>query len=450
MTRQVRNSNVQHSPRLLIGIVVAWIVAMVVPANAQQLVEAMPQLSTVRQLDFQKPLGTSGVGFARFSQELSVEDPLSEFFEYLLDPINWDPTEMIYPRMNMLSNVGIANSWGFLNGRSAVRLGLRSRMDQARVWTLPFQGATALEVGRNQNLIDIMYTPYLGVETSPASWLTLTGLVQIDTLQRDLQGVCRTSCSVDPGAIQQIVVPGFKTRLAMRPMDTVLVFAGVGRGFFRFDDREPAGSVAEQQLNRASFAEAGFSVKPTDRVEWGGTFWTVRAPQDVTYVPEDEDFAVLGPTKRYGLSLTTHVQPFDGFTFSGTFAHQDGAARVSGESINLPATWQAQTSVQYQWNTDWTTTVQWQYVQENPVLPGTISGQDASLNRIDFLARYEASRSWGTVSGVLGILNICDSGGSGTRFAFDSGLGNDPVQAIDRTYFSRQPRMVVGGFSVNF
>ena len=434
----------------MVGILWTVVLASAGSVNAQQFASSIPQPSTVRQLDFQRQFGAVSLGFARFSQELSVEDPLSEFFEYLLDPINWDLSESIYPRMNILSNVGMVHSWPFLNGANSIRLGIRSRMDQARITTLPVQRGSVLEDGQDQHLVDVMYTPYLALEMAPASWLALKGLVQIDAVHRDLQGICRSSCSVDPGGNQRIVVPGFKARLEIRPMDSRSIFVGLGKGFLQFDDREPAGSVAERQLHQARYAEAGFSVKPNDRLEWGGTVWIVRSPQDFIYVPEDEDFTALGAMKRHGMTLNGQVTPFDNFTFSGTVTYQDGVARAQGESINLPAIWQAETSVQYQWNAKWTTTIQWQYFEGYPDIPGASNQDNTSLNRIDVLAQYETSSGWGTVSGMLGLVNISNSRGSGNRFLFDSGFGNDSPQAIDLTYFPHQPRMVVGGLSMTF
>ena len=84
-------------------------------------------------LSYQTPLGVDRQAFVEFFGEPDVDDPLGDFHSYLMDPVNWDPSAQIEQRFVYGTNIGLQQQANLIGDNSIIRIGLRTRAEEAQV-----------------------------------------------------------------------------------------------------------------------------------------------------------------------------------------------------------------------------------------------------------------------------------------------------------------------------
>ncbi|HNP30830.1 MAG TPA: hypothetical protein PKK23_17430 [Nitrospirales bacterium] len=385
------------------------------------------------------------MAFFEYSGSQDIDDPLHDFSAYVIDPTMWDSTELNEPRTIYRTHAGFQTRQRFLNGPTVLRFGFEAQMDHAQVYSIPGSGGDQWISEQHQNLIDVVYAPYLAMESQPLSWVRLAGNLRMNFLAHDVQDVCPKTCSLEPKGQGTHMVPIFKGGLIFGPWLNTQFFINLGKGFYRLDEVNPVGSAAEQQINRPVFAELGFLTNPGGSIEIQGSLWGTRNDTDFSYNLENEEFVNQGSSHRYGVKLEGRMWLPHSTTFRGELTVSRSTFRQTQQAIPLMPQLVGYAAFHKDWNTNWSTSLQWQYIGER-----TTGNQSfRAFQTMDFLVQYHIpvtadTEDW-TVS--LGIVNVGNHKSPFNLFHFDSGFTPDRPPALDVNFFPGQPRTVVAGIS---
>lgn len=417
----------------------------VLPARGQVPQDAFQPSDYIDSLQYQTLLGETNVAFFEFSGSQDIDDPLEDFFAFISDSINLDLAEPIEPRKVYHTHTGFQTRQRILNRTSFLRFGLETAMEQAQVHSIPRSKVAQANSEQHHNLVDVVFAPYLLVETHPLSWIRMFGNLRLNVLSFDVQHVCPKTCSLEPKGQGNYTVPSFKGGLLFGPWFKTHFFINLGKGFYRFDEREPVGSTAEQQINRTRFVELGFLNNPGSHIEIRGSLWGTKNDSDFTYKIEDEEFVTQGSSQRYGLNLDAKIGLPNQTTFTGGLTVSRNTFRQSQQPIPLTPQVSGHAELHNAWTTNWSTTLQWQYIGKR-----SIDNQSfPSFQTLDILVQYQfpVTADKGHLTASLGIVNVGNHRSPFSLFHFDSGLTSDHILAIDLNYFPGQPRTIVSGIS---
>lgn len=427
-----------------------WVLLPINVPSAQSQVpqDAIQPSGYLESLRYQAPFGETNVAFLEFSGSQDIDDPLEDFWGYLIDPINWDLAEPVEPRMVYRTHTGFQTGQKFLNHTSILRIGLETVMEHAQVHSLPRSKVAQVNSEYHHNLVDAFFSPYLLVESHPLSWIRLFSNVKINVLAFDVQHVCPKTCSLEPKGQENDIIASFKGGLLFGPWLKTQIFFNLGKGFYRFDEHEPIGSTAEQQINRTSFVEVGFLSNPGSHIEIRGSLWGTKNDSDFSYNMEDEEFVAQGSTQRYGVNLNTRIGLPNHTTFTGGLTVSRNTFRQSQPLIPYTPQVSGHAELHNAWTTNWSTTLQWQYLGKR----STANQSFPAFQTLDILLQYQfpETADKGPLTASLGILNVGNHRSPINLFHFDSGLTSDHTPTIDLNYFPGQPRTIVSGISLLF
>ena len=224
-------------------------------------------------LSFKQSLDSNRHGFFEFSGELEEDDPTDGFISYLHNPLNWDPSGETERTFTYGSHLGLTHSGRVLGGASTIRFGLQSRLENVQVQNLTSQGRTSLTTGQPSDLINVTYAPYLTLESTPFSWLRLTGDLRADVTHSAVQNICGTNCPAEPEGPRNEFVPSVKGNLIVKPWANTELYLNVGSGFYSHEERELIGSTESEQLSRSTAYELGIRTRAGDNVELMASLW---------------------------------------------------------------------------------------------------------------------------------------------------------------------------------
>jgi hypothetical protein len=271
------------------------------------------------------------------------------------------------------------------------------------------------------------------------------GNLKLNILAFDVQHVCRTTCSLEPKGQGADMVPSAMGGLLLGPWFDTQIFINLGKGSYQFDEREPVGSTAEQQINRTRFLEFGFVTKPGSLIEVRGSLWGTRNNTDFAYNIEEEAFVNQGPSQRYGVNLKGEIGLPNQTTFTGGLTISRNTFRQSQQPIPHTPQIAGYAELHNAWTTNWSTTVGWHYIGRR----SADNQSRSSFQTLDVLIQYQfqvnTDKEYLTAS--LGILNVGNHKIPFSLFHFDSGLTPDHSPTIDLNYSPGQPRTFVSGFS---
>ncbi len=399
----------------------------------------------LESLQYRAPLGETNLAFFEFSGSQEIDDPLEEFFNYLKDPINWDLSESAVPRRIYQTHTGVQTHQKFLNKTSKIRFGLETMLEDAHVQSLSLSHVGHIGYEQRQHLVDAVIAPYFHFESQPLSWLRMFGNLRLNFLSFDVQHACDSTCSLEPRGQGNTTVPSVKGSLRFEPWANTQFFINLGKGFYRFDDREPIGSSAEQQINRTRFLELGFMASPGSQTQIQGSFWTVRSDTDYSYNLEDEEFQGQGPSQRYGFNLNGSIELLNQTTLTGGFTVSRSTFRNPSQPIPVTPQVIGRATLHTDWNPNWSTTIQWQYIGKRK----TDNQKFPAFHNLDMFVHYQypIGEKSGNLRATLGIINVGNHQSPYDLFFFDSGHITNPTAAIDLNHFPGQPRTIVSGIS---
>jgi hypothetical protein len=439
------------SPRSALSFLVGSLILLTtttLPAQGQVIQEEWQPSASLDSLQYQVQLSEPNVAFFEFSGSREIDDPLEDFFTYLMDPINWDLTEPVERRKVYRAHTGFQTRQRILSGTSILRFGFETRMEHAHVYSTPSSGVGQSAFEQYGNLVDVLYGPYLILESQPLSWIRMFGNFKLNVRAYDVQHVCPKTCSLEPKGEGTDMVPSIKGGLLLGPWLHTQVFINLGTGSYRFDDREPVGSTAEQQINRTRFLELGFLTNPGGQIELRGSFWGTKNDADFSYNREDEEFVAQGLSHRYGVNLRAKMRLSNQTALTGGLTASRSTFRQTQQPIPLTPQLAGRAALHNDWNPNWSTTLQWQYIGKR-----TTGNQSfPAFQTLDIFAQYQypMTEDKGHLTASLGIVNVGNHKSSFSLFHFDSGIATDNTSAIDLNYFPDQPRTFVGGFSLIF
>ncbi len=399
----------------------------------------------LESLQYHAPLGETNLAFFEFSGSQETDDPLEEFFNYLNDPVNWDLSESAVPRTIYRTHTGVQTHQKFFNRTSILRFGIETIIEDAPVQSIPLSKISQGSSEQQQHLIDTVFAPYLLVESQPLSWIRIVSNFRLNLLSFDLQHTCRTTCSLEPRGQGNTTVPSFKGSLRFGPWVNTKFFVNLGKGFYRFDDHEPIGSTAEQQINQIQFLELGFLASPGSQTEIRGSFWATRSNTDFSYNLEEEEFQDHGPSQRYGFNLDGRIDLPNQTAFTGGFTISPRTFRKSSQPIPLFPQLVGRAALRTALHLKWSTTLQWQYISKritnNQVFP--------AFHSFDMFVHYQYTMGGknGNLRTSLGIINVGNHRSPYSLFHFDSGSPMNSTVALDLNHFPSQPRTIVSGIS---
>lgn len=417
----------------------------VLPARGQVLQDAFQPSGYLDSLKYRASLGETNVAFFEFSGSQFIDDPLEDFFAYLIDPINWDSSAPIEHRMAYHTHAEFQTHPRILNGTSLLRFGFETRLEHAHVHSIPSSGGGQTTSEQHQNLVDVVYAPYLFLESQPLSWIRISANLQLNVLTFDVHHACPRTCSLEPKGQGNFTVPSLRGGILLEPWLKTQFFINIGNGFYRFDEREPAGSTSGQQINRTRFVEFGFSNNPGGHIEIRGSLWGTKNDSDFSYNLEDEEFVDQGTSQRYGVNLDTKVGLQNHTTFSGGLTLSRNTFRQSQQPIPHNPQVSGHAELHNVWTANWSTTLRWQYIgkrsADNQSFP--------SFQTLDILVQYQfpVTADKGHLTASLGIVNVGNHRRPYSLFHLGSGLTPDHSSAIDVNYFPGQPRTILGGIS---
>lgn len=402
----------------------------------------------LESLQYRAPLGETNLAFFEFSGSQETDDPLQDFFTYVFDPINWDLSESAVPRTVYRTHTGVQTHQKFFNRTSMLRFGLETIIEDAPVQSIPLSKITQGSSEQQQHLLDTVFAPYLLVESQPLSWIRIVGNLRLNVLSFDLQHTCRTTCSLEPRGQGNTTVPSFKGSLRFGPWVNTQFFINLGKGFYRFDDREPLGSTAEQQINQTRFLELGFVSSSESQTQIQGSFWTVRNARDFSYKLEDEVFEEQGATQRYGFNLDGSIRLSTQTNLTGGFSISRSTFKKTQQPIPLSPQLVGRATLRTDWDQNWSTTLQWQYIGKR----STDNQAFPAFHNLDMFIHYEypMGENYGNLQTSLGIINVGNHRNPYNLFYFDSGLPTAPTTAIDLNHFPGQPRTIISGITWSF
>jgi len=261
----------------------------------------------------------------------------------------------------------------------------------------------------------------------------------------DIQHACPKTCSLEPKGQGTNIVPSIKGGFFFGPWLHTQIFINFGTGAYRFDDREPVGSTAEQQINQTRFLELGFLTNYGEHMELRGSLWGIKNDSDVAYNNEEETFVGLGPSQRYGVNLDTKIKLTNQMTMTGRFAASRSTFQQTPKAIPLTPQLAGGVVFHQNWNSNWSTTLQWQYRGKRQIR----SQSFPSFHTLDVFIQYHLPMMGddGNLRATLGMINAFNNRSPSSSFYFDSGARSDSAPAIDVNYFPGQPRTVVSGIS---
>ena len=402
-------------------------------------------------LNYQQRLGVDRKAFAEMFGEPDVDDPLGDFRSYLMDPVNWDPSARIEQRFVYGTNMGLQQQANLFGDNSIVRVGLRTRVEEAQVTYVSSHERNHLSPGQATALTDFAYTPYVTVESQPIPWMKFTGDVQANILHYDVHNVCRITCSLEPNGAGNTIVPTLKGSLLVGQWVSTDLFLNVGTGFHSFDEREPLGSTTAEQFSQATTYEVGIRTQPNEGLELTASLWRANLDTDVVFLNGGEDTVSSGSSRRLGLNLGAHISLLDWLEVSGGLTFSQAKFIETSAVVPLSPNLTSYATLNGQWGNGWSSTLHIQHIgqraeSENP------SSTLPSFTSFDLINQYSlpVSAAKGRIDVFLGMLNVTNNTGQHTQFFFDSHLGANPTPIADLNYFPGQPRTVVGGLSWGF
>lgn len=425
-----------------------FLIPTVQPAKGQSTQEEFQPAFVPDSRQYQTLLSQTNIAFLEFSGSRDIDDPFQDFFAYVGDPVNWDSSEGVERRTVYQTHAGFQTHKRIFNGTSSLRFGFETQMEHAHVSTLPSSGADRLTSEKPQNLVDFVHAPYLTLESQPFSWIRMLGNLRMHIIALDVQHVCPKTCSLKPEGQGINMVPSFRGELIFGPWNNTQFFFNFGKGFYRLDERNPVGSTGEQQINRTRFIELGFLTHPGDSIELRGSLWGAKNNSDFFYNLDDQNFVNQGSSHRYGGNLEGRIDLPYSTTLRGRLTVSRSTFRQTRQPIPLTPQLVGHATLHKDWNTNWATSLQWQYIGDR-----TTSNQTfPAFQTVDFLAQYHLPKTddTGDLTASLGILNVGNHRSSFSLFHFDSGHTPDHNQALDINYFPSPPRTVVAGISYFF
>lgn len=399
----------------------------------------------LESLQYRAPLGETNLAFFEFSGSQETDNLLQDFFTYLVDPINWDLSESTVPRTIYRTHTGVQTHQKFFNRTSMIRFGLETIIEVAHVQSIPLSKVIQGSSEQQQNLIDTVFAPYLLVETQPLSWIRIVGNLRLNVLSFDVQHACDTTCSLEPREQGNTTVPSFKGKLRFGPWMNTQFFINLGKDFYRFDDREPIGSTAEQQINQTQFLELGFVRNPGSQIEIRGSFLATRSNTYFSYNLEEEEFQAQGPSQRYGFNLKGRIRLSNQTTLAGGFTVSRNTFRKPSQPIPLTPQVIGRAALNTAWDSNWSTTLQWQYIGKRK----TNNQFFPAFHTLDMFVHYQYPMGGknGNLRASLGIINMGNHRSPYSLFHFDSGSPTNPTAALDLNHFPGQPRTIVSRIS---
>ena len=402
-------------------------------------------------LSYQRPLGVDRQAFVDLFGEPDVDDPLGDFHSYLMDPVNWDPSAQIEQRFVYGTNIGLQQQANLFGDNSIVRIGLRTRAEEAQVTYVSTHERNQLSLGQATALTDFAYAPYVTFESQPVQWMKFIGDGRANILHYDVHNVCRITCSLEPNGAGHNIVPTLKGSLIVGPWVNTDLFLNLGTGFHSFDEREPLGSTTAEQFSQATTYEVGIRTQPKEGLEFTASLWRANLDTDLVFLNGGEETISSGSSKRLGLNFGAHLNTLDWLAVSGGLTISQAKFQETDAEIPLSPNLTSYATLKGQWGNGWSSTLHMRHIgqradSENP------SSTLPAITTFDLINHYSLpiSPTKGRVDAFLGMLNITNNTGQHTQFFFDSQLGTNQAPIADLHYFPGQPRMVVGGFSWRF
>ena len=402
-------------------------------------------------LSYQTPLGVDRQAFVELFGEPDVDDPLGDFHSYLMDPVNWDPSAQIEQRFIYGTNIGLQQQANLIGDNSIVRIGLRTRVEEAQITYVSSHVGNQLSQGQSPALTDFAYTPYLTFESQPIQWMKFVGDVRTNILHYDVHNVCRITCSLEPNGSGNTIAPTLKGNVIVGPWVNTDFFLNVGSGFHSFDQREPLGSTIAEQYSQATTYEVGIRTQPREGLEFTASLWRANLNTDVVFVNGGEETISSGSSRRIGLNLGANIHTLDWLAVSGGLTFSQAKFEDTDAEIPLNPNLTSYATLRGQWGNGWSSTLHMRHIGQRPDSENP-SSTVPSLTSFDLINQYSLpiSPTKGRVDAFIGMLNITNNTGQHTQFFFDSHLGANQTPIADLHYFPGQPRMVVGGLSWGF
>lgn len=403
------------------------------------------------KLNYQKAWNVSGKAFLELSTEPELDDPLGDVHSYLTDPVNWDLAPRIEQRFIFSSHIGLKQRENLIGDNSLVRLGLQSRMEKTPIIHFSSSGALDLSPRLPPALTDFTYSPYLTFESQPIPWMKFIGDIRAKFLHYDVHNGCRTTCSLEPKGAENDMVPTLKSNLILGPWVGTELYLHVGTGFQSFDEREPIGSTAAEQISRATTYEVGIHTRPEEGLDFSASFWIANLDTDFLFLNGAEETITNGSSRRHGMNLKTNINMLNWLTVSGGLTLSQANFQETNTAVPLSPEFTSSLSVNGQWGNGWSSRLHLGHVGHRPdsenqhiTLPSF-----TTLNLINRF-QFRSSPTIGSIEAFLGMLNLTNSTGEYTQFFFDSQLGADQNPLADLHYYPGHPRMGVAGLSWRF
>ena len=358
---------------------------------------------------FIHPMRYQRESFVEISGELDEDDPLKDFSAYILDPLNWDPTQFVERRFQYQADLGIKQQGRFLGGRHTIRMGLETHAQEALVNYVSGSHTPSNTTTPPLNLFDVRYAPYLTWQAHPRDWLSLTAHARVQFLHFDIHEVCRTTCSLQPNRTQRNIIPSFYADFRLYPFPNSEIFIKVGTGKHSFEDRESIGSTAVEQLTQTTSYEAGFHIHPREEFNMATSFWHVNLASDRVFLEEGDEVLRTGASIRQGIHVSMELKPVKELSFRGGWIFSRSRLNQTDRTLPLIPAWEAHTAVTSQWGEKWSSTVQMRYIEKR-----TDSDNQQSLRSFttfDFITHFRLQDQFEHYSGHLtfGVLNLTNS-----------------------------------------
>ena len=386
--------------------------------------------------------------FAEFSGLLDQDDPLEEFTDYLRDPVNWDPTQIIDRRFIYEANVGIHQHINIFNTHASVLLGLAAHAENGHVHYVTPTNTRSTGAINHLNLIDIRYAPYLTLRTTPVDWITFHGDARMHVLHFDTQNVCSRTCSIQPNNFKDRIFPNVQGTLRIHAGQDITAFMHAGTGYHSFQERELIGSTAVEQLNRVTSYHIGIHTTVSEGIEIRAALWQADLNSDRVFFEQGEKIQMTGPSRRRGLQLMADLQMPGNLVVSGNLRYEKTSLRSTGRNIPLNPGMSIEASLKKYWGHRWTSTFS---IRHNGHKIDN-ENQGTSRQRVttfDLTTNYQLTESAKGYHGeiFLGIVNLSNADSPYTRLSFEPPFDSADIQEFTIQYFPGQTRTIVGGMT---
>jgi len=116
-------------------------------------------------LQYQMLVSQANITFFEFSGTENIDDPLDNFFTYVIDPINWDPTEPIERRMVYRTRLEFQTRQRIFSGTSSLSIVFETRLEHAQVYSLP-----SAKIGLARISHSLSHNPAFGQSAGRKPW----------------------------------------------------------------------------------------------------------------------------------------------------------------------------------------------------------------------------------------------------------------------------------------